>query len=103
MKTPNGSPGLCRQVGDVEQGEEDAAERGSAAGGVVPLLQGVDAAAEASGADGDGGDAAGERDIRVGRAEAGFGAQAEMAVDGAEGGEQRGVVGQCAAGAGWAS
>ena len=46
--------GLC----GVEEGEEDAAEGGFAAGGVVPLLQGVDAAALASSPDGDGGDAA---------------------------------------------
>jgi hypothetical protein len=47
-------------------------------------LKGVDAAADASGSDGDGGDSAGERDVGVGGAEARFGSQGEMAVDGAE-------------------
>ena len=73
----------------VEEGEEDAAEGGFAAGWVVPLLKGVDAASLASGSDGDGGDAAGERDVGVGGAEAGFGAEGEVAVDGAEGLEKR--------------
>ena len=67
----------------VEEGQEDAAEGGFAAGGVVPLLKGVDASAEASAADGDGWDSAGERDVGVGGAEAGFGAEGEMAVDSA--------------------
>ena len=83
----------------VEEGEEDAAEGGFAAGGVVPLLQGVDAAALASGADGDGRDAARERNVGVGGAEAGFGAEGEVAVDGAEGVEDGGVVGKGGGGA----
>ena len=85
-------------MGGVEQGEQDAAQGGVAAGGVVPLLQGVDAAAEAARADGDGGDAERERNIGVGRADARFGAQVEMAVDGAKGGEQRRIVGERASG-----
>ena len=48
----------------------------------------------ASGADGDGGNAERERDVGVGGAEAGFGAEVEVTVDGAEGGEERGVVGE---------
>jgi len=83
----------------VEKGEEDAAEGGFAAGGVVPLLQGMDAAALASSSDGDGGDAAREGDVSVGGAEAGFGAEGEMAVYGAEGVEDRGVVGKGRGGA----
>ena len=59
----------------IEESEEDAAQGGFAAGGVVPLLEGVDAAAEASAANGDGGDSAGERDVGVGGAEAEFGAE----------------------------
>src|SRR3984957_15541620 len=69
----------------VEEREEDAAEGGFAAGGVVPLLEGVDASAEASATYGYGGNSAGERDVGVGGAEAGFGAEGEVAVDGAEG------------------
>ncbi len=57
---------ICDLVGDVEEGQEDAAEGGLASGGVVPLLQGVDAAAYAAAADGDGGKAAGDGDVRVG-------------------------------------
>ena len=72
-------------MGGVEQGEQDAAQGGIAAGGVVPLLKGVDTAAEPSSADGDGGDAEGERDVGVGGAETGFGAEVEVTVDGTEG------------------
>jgi len=50
----------------VEQGEENAAEGGLAAGGVVPLLQGVDAAACTARAEGDGGDVEGHWEIGVG-------------------------------------
>src|ERR1700693_5689479 len=83
----------------VEQGEEDAAEGGLAAGGVVPLLEGVNAAAGASGSDGHGGGVGGEGEGGVGGADAGFGAEVEVAVDGAEAVEQRGVVGERAGGA----
>ncbi len=86
-------------LGGVEEGEEDAAEGGFAAGGVVPLGEGVDAAAGAAGSEGEGGDAEGERDVGVGGADAGFGAEAEVAVDGAEGVEEGGVVGEGAGGA----
>ena len=89
---------VCGGLKYVEQGEEDAAEGGFAAGGVVPLLEGVDAAALATAADGDGRNAAGERDVCVGRAEAWFGAQGEVTVDGAEGLEERRVVGKCRSG-----
>ena len=108
----DGPPNLCamarsgwgaRVVGEglgyVEEGEEDAAEGGLAAGGVVPFLEGVDASAGASGADGYGGDAEGEGDVGVGGAEAGFGAEVEVAVYGAEGLEDGGVVGECSGGA----
>jgi len=75
-------------VDGVEEGEEDAAEGGFAVGGVVPFLKGMDAATCASAADGDGRYSAGERDVGVGGAEAGFGAEVEVAVDGAEGVEE---------------
>ena len=71
----------------IEHGEgeqEDARGPGSRSLGGVPLVQGVSAAAIAAGADGKGGDAEGERDVGVGGAEAEIGAQAEMAVDGAQ-------------------
>ena len=80
-----GSSGVSGGLGGVEEGEEDAAEGDFAAGWVVPLLEGVDAAAEAAAANGYGGDSAGERDVGVGGAEAEFGAEGEVAVDGAEG------------------
>jgi hypothetical protein len=78
-----GVVGVGGGLDGVEEGEEDAAEGGFAVGGVVPLLKGVDAAACASAADGDGRYSAGERDVGVGGAEAGFGAEVEVAVDGA--------------------
>ena len=83
----------------VQEGQEDAAESGFAVGGIVPLLEGVDASADASGADGDGGDVAGERDVGVGGAEAGFGAEGEVTVYGAEGVEEWGVIGKGGGGA----
>ena len=90
--------GHCAGVGGgldgVEEGEEDAAEGGFATGGVVPLLQRVDAAALASGANGDGGDAARERNVGVGGTEARFGAEGEVTIDGAESVEEWGVVGK---------
>ena len=86
-------------VGGVEEGEEDAAEGGFAAGGVVPLLQGVDAAAECHRRRWRWRECLGERDVGVGGAEAGFGAEGEVAVDGAEGVEEWGVVGEGAGGA----
>src|SRR5271156_1824165 len=95
--------GRCVGVGGsldrVEEGEESAAEGGFAAGGIVPLLEGVDAAALASGSDGDGGNSAGEGDVGVGGAEPGFGAEGEVAVDGAEGVDEWGVVGKGGGGA----
>lgn len=42
-------------LGDVEEGEEDAAEGGFAASGVVPFLESVDASSGASSADSYGG------------------------------------------------
>jgi len=99
----SGSDAGCVGVGGgldrVEEGEEGAAEGGLAAGGVVPLLEGVDASSYASGADGESGDADGEGDVGVGGADAGFGAEGEVAVYGAEGVEQGGVVGESGGGA----
>ena len=76
---------FCGDLCGVEQGEEDAAECGLAAGWVVPLLEGVDASSGASGAYGYGWDLSGKRDVSVGRAQALLGADGEMAVGGAEG------------------
>ncbi len=56
----------CLLLGGVEQGEQDAAEGGFTAGGVVPLGEGVDAAAGAAGGECDGGDAKGEGQVGVG-------------------------------------
>ena len=75
-------------MGGVEEGEEDATEGGLAAGGVVPLGDGVDAAAGAPGAKGDGGDAEREGEVGVGGADADLGAEAEVAIDGVKGVEQ---------------
>jgi len=86
------------EVGGVEEGEEDAAKGGIAAGRVVPLLKRVNAAADASGTDGDSGDAEGERDVGVSRAETGFGALVEVAIDGTESSEECCAVGKGAAG-----
>ena len=83
---------ICGDLSGVEEGEEDAAEGSFAAGRVVPLLQGVDAAADSAAADGDGRDAAREWDVGVGGTEAGFGAEGEVPIDGAEGVEEWGVV-----------
>ena len=59
----------------------------------------MDAAAGAAAADCDGWDSAGERDVGVGGAEPEFSAKGEVAVDGAEGVEQWGVVGERGCGA----
>ena len=83
------SGGVIREEsGGVEEGEEDAAEGSLAAGGVVPLPEGVDAAAGAAGAEGDGGDAKREREISVGGADADLGAEAQVTIDGVEGVEE---------------
>ena len=52
---------FCGDLCGVEQGEEDAAKSGLAAGGVVPLLEGMDASSRAAGADGNGGYVSGKR------------------------------------------
>ena len=82
---------LVEEVGGVEDGEEEAAEGELAAGGVVPLGEGVDAAAGAAAAEGYGGNTEREGDVGVGGANAGLGAEAEMAVDGADGLEEGGI------------
>ncbi len=63
-------------------------------GWVVPLLQGMDAAARAAGSDGDGRDVEGKGDVGIGGGEARFGAEGEVAVYGAKGVEQGRVVGK---------
>ena len=63
----------CGQRAGVEQMQQDAAQREFAAGGVVPLVQRVDAARGAARADGQCGDAERERQVGVGRAYAGLG------------------------------
>ena len=72
----------------VEEGEEDAAQGGLASGGIVPLLQGMDATSDAPGTDGDGWNAKGKRDVGVGGADALFSVEGEVAVDRAEGVEE---------------
>ena len=81
-------------LGKVEDGEQDAAEGEFAAGGVVPLGEGVDAGTGASGGKRGGGDAEGEREIGVSGAEAEVGADAEVAVDGTESVKEWGVDGE---------
>ena len=67
--------------------------------GGVPLGQGVGAAAFAACAHGQGRNAQRKGNVGVGRAEAEIGAQAQMAVDGAQSFEQRGIGGQMGGGA----
>ena len=54
---------FCGDLCGVEEGEEDAAEGGLAAGWVVPLLESVNASSDASGAQGDSGYVFGKRDV----------------------------------------
>ena len=68
----------------IKEQEEGAAEGEVAAGGVVPLVQGVHTASGAAGAYGEGGDSEGEWEIGVGGADAGGCGEAEVAVYGAE-------------------
>ena len=75
----------------VEEQEEDAAERELAVGGVVPLFEGVDAAAASAGSDGECGDTEGEWEVGVSGTDARFGFQVEVAVDGAEADREEGV------------
>lgn len=53
-------------MGGVEEGEEDTAECGFAAGGVIPFLQGMYATSGAASTDGDGRNAQSQGDIGVG-------------------------------------
>ena len=92
--------GLGEEVCGVEEGEEEAAEGGFAAGGVEPLVEGVDAAAGAAGGESDGGEVEREREVGVGGADAEFGAEAEVAVDGGDGAEEGGVFGELGGGGG---
>ena len=62
-------------------------------------MQGVDASSSASGAYGYGWNASGEGYVGVGGAEAGLGAEVEVAVYGADGLEDGGVVGEGGGGA----
>src|SRR5215472_2104945 len=88
---------VCEGESDLcggEEEKEDAAQSGLASGRVVPLLDGMDVASDATGADGERGDAEREGEIGVGGAEALFGGEVEVAVDGTEEGEKGRVVGQ---------
>ncbi len=85
-------------MGGVQEGQEDSAEGGFSAGGVVPFLEGVDASSGASCSYGEGGDAYGQGDVGVGGADAGLGAEGQVAVYGAEGVEEWGVFGECSGG-----
>jgi len=82
-----------------EKEKKDAAQGSFAAGWVVPLLDGVDVASDASRADGEGGNAEGERQIGVGGTEALLGGEREVAVYSAEGGEKSRVIGERCGGA----
>jgi hypothetical protein len=77
-----------------EEEKKDAAKGSLTPGWVVPLFDGVDVAAYAPGADGDSGNAKGEGEIGVGGAEALLGGEREVAIDGAESGEDGGVIGK---------
>ena len=77
------------------QGEQQhAAQAQIAVFGGVPLGLSVRAAAIAAGAHGESRNAERERNIGVGRAQAQIGAQAEMAIDGAQSFQQRRIGGQ---------
>ena len=86
-------------MGGVEEGEQDAAQGGFAAGRIVPLGEGVDAVASAAGGQCRGGNVEGEREIGVGGAEAELGAEVEVPIDGAQGVKERGVGRQGGGGA----
>jgi hypothetical protein len=75
----------CGGLGGVEEGEEDAAEGSFAAGGIVPLLEGVDAATYSTCSYSYCRYSSGERYVGIGRTEARFGAKGEMTVYGSEG------------------
>ena len=57
---------FCGDLYGVEEGEEDAAKGGLAAGWVVPFLEGVDTSSGAACADGDGRYVSRKRDVGVG-------------------------------------
>jgi hypothetical protein len=56
---------------------------------VVPLLEGVNTAAQTAGPESEGGNVEGERDVGVGGTDAGLGAEREVAVHGSEGVKER--------------
>ena len=80
-----GEKGRGRGLGDVEEGEEDAAEGGLAAGRVVPLLEGVDASSGSTCSYSYCRDVFEKRDVGVGGTEACFGADGKVTIHGAEG------------------
>lgn len=82
------------------EGEEDAAEAGLAAFGVIPFAVGVSAAAGAAGAEGDGVEAHGEGDVGIGGGAIEAGLDTEVLVDGAEDVEKGGIGRELTAGAG---
>ena len=86
------------EVCGVEEEEQGAAEGEVAVCGVVPLFEGVHAAAASTRADGEGGDVEGEGEIGVGRADAGFGGEIEVAVDCAEAEGEGGIFREGAGG-----
>ena len=94
-----GGRGFGGGLGDVEEGEEDAAEGGFAASGVVPFLKGVDASSSSTCSYSYCLYFFRKRDVGVGGTETRFGADDEVAVHGAEGVEDGCVVGQGGGGA----
>src|SRR5579864_7618606 len=87
-----------RKSGSTEKSKERALQAHFAAGGFVPFLQGMCAASGAAGADGDGVNAVGERDVGVGGGALDARLVANIFVGGAQRGEQRRIGGQFPAG-----
>src|SRR6185312_10450370 len=88
-----GSPGE-----EGRGGEQNALQAEVATGGAIPLGGRMSAAAVASRADRDGGDAQGERDVGVRGGAVRAGADAEVGIDRADSGEHGGTVVEAARG-----
>src|SRR5574341_879393 len=86
------------QAGGAEENEKGAVETDFAAGGIVPLVEGMSAPTATSGANGDGGDAEGERNVGIGGGAFKARAIPQDAVSFADNGKQRRILGQFATG-----
>lgn len=89
-----GQARLGDEMGGVEDGEEDAPEGGFAAGGVIPFGKGVDATSGAAAPECKCWDVKGEGKVGIGGADASFGGEAQVAIDGAYCFEEWRVVGK---------